>query len=689
VSAAEEGTLAGKLLYYFTIFVSAFLLFQIQPLIAKIILPWFGGAASVWITCMLFFQLVLLGGYVYAHWLINNLKPTRQIATHILLLLLSALLLPVAPDRHSMLSGNTDPALQCLYLLLTSVGMPYFLLSTTTPMLQSWYARTFQQAMPYRLFALSNFASLLGLLAYPLVVEPNLTLPQQSGGWSAAYAVFAIACAGTALHSFRSRNVLAFCHDATRGCELDDTAPGKTEKILWMLLSTCSSVLLLSTTNYLTQNLASIPFLWILPLSLYLFSFTLCFDRSGWYSRKWYVWIMAAVLGGMSYALVAWDQKYSVGITIPIFCVSLFACCMFCHGELAARKPSPKYLTAFYLMISVGGALGGLLVGIVVPKVLPGPFELALALCLCSLMLFVVNYRSRRIIRIICILLVVGVSFSSGYHIHSFTKQSLLLVRNFYGGLKVDEYEKGTEDENRCLIHGTIIHGVQFMDAERRVKPISYYAPSSGVGMAVNSLPEGSRRVGIIGLGVGSLSAYARPGDVYRFYDINPLVKDIAMREFYYLSECQGKVDILIGDGRLLLEQESDQHYDLLVVDAFSSDSIPVHLLTVEALQLYFRHLKPDGILALHISNMHLDLAPVVEQMRRTLGKKAVRIDDEGDYDEEIYHSDWVLMTNSRDLHEIPEINEKAEDLPYRADLRVWTDNYSNLVQILNISRTE
>ncbi len=676
--------MSGRLFYYFTIFVSAFLLFQIQPLIAKMILPWFGGAAAVWITCMLFFQLLLLGGYLYAHWLINNLKSAAQIAIHILLLALSILLLPVAPDRH--LLGNADPTLQLLYLLLTSVGMPYFLLSTTTPMLQSWYARTFQQAMPYRLFSLSNFASLLGLLAYPFVVEPYLTLPQQSHSWSAAYAVFALACAGTALHSMKHRNNAALQTEADAETHKDEAAPAALEKIIWLLLSTCSSVLLLATTNYLTQNLASIPFLWILPLALYLLSFTLCFDRSGWYRQSWYVWIIAAALGGMSYALATWEQKHSIGITIPFFCAGLFACCMFCHGELAARKPSPRYLTAFYLMISVGGALGGVLVGIVVPKALPGPFELALALCLCAVMLLIANYRSGAIIKIVCIALIIGVSVSSGYHINTFTKRSLLLVRNFYGGLKVDEYQQGTDDEYRLLIHGTIVHGVQYQDAERRVKPVSYYSPSSGVGMAIKYLPQGPRRVGIIGLGVGSLSAYARPGDVYRFYDINPLVKDVAMKEFSYLSLCRGKVDILIGDGRLLLEQEKSQQYDLLVVDAFSSDSIPVHLLTVEALKLYFSHLKPDGILALHISNLHLDLAPIVEQMRRTLGKQAIEIDAEGDDDNKIYHSDWVLMTNHRNLREIPEIKKAAADLKYRPDLRVWTDDYSNLVQILKIN---
>lgn len=681
--------MSGKALYYSTIFLSAFLLFQVQPLIARMILPWFGGAASVWITCMLFFQLVLLGGYIYAHLLITHLKPSSQISTHVSLLALSLLLLPIAPDR-SLIAGQFDPSLQLLLLLLTSVGVPYFLLSTTTPLIQSWYAKTYQKAMPYRLFALSNLASLLGLLAYPLIVEPELTLSMQSNGWSAAYIVFAAACIGTALFSRRARHNVILRADMTVGITEEEPFPPElSEKILWLLLATCSSVLLLATTNYLTQNLASIPFLWIVPLSLYLLSFTLCFDRSGWYRRTWYVWIMAAVLGGISYALATWQQKYSIAITIPLFCAGLFAGCMFCHGELAMRKPAPKYLTSFYLMISIGGALGGVLVGIVVPKALPGPFELALALCFCAIMLFAVNFRNRRITDIVCIALIAGVFIASGYYVHSFTKKSLLLVRNFYGGLKVDAYDKGTDDEYRSLVHGTIIHGIQFKDPERRVQPVSYYAPESGIGLAIKHLPQGPRRVGIIGLGVGSLSAYARPGDVYRFYDINPLVEKVARQEFSYLSDCRGKVEVLIGDGRLLLESESNQNYDLLVIDAFSSDSIPVHLLTVEALQLYFRHLKPDGILALHISNIHLDLAPVIDRMRSVLNKQAILITNEGDDDEEIYGSDWVLITSGRNLREIPEIREVAEDLRSRKGLRVWTDDYSNLIQILKVNKEE
>jgi hypothetical protein len=673
-----------KWIYNLTIFVSAFLLFQVQPMIAKMVLPWFGGAASVWITCMLFFQLVLLAGYMYAHWSINYLKPKIQIFTHILLVAASLLLLPVSPDRNLVIANNFGPMVQLLLLLLASVGIPYFLLSTTSPLLQSWYSRSFNQAMPYRLFALSNLSSLLGLLAYPFLIEPNLTLSQQSGAWSAGYALFAGACVITAAGALRAGKAEV----ATRAIsdmpdENEPAPPTIMEKGLWLLLATCASAMLLSTTNYLTQNVASIPFLWIMPLSLYLFSFTLCFDRNGWYHREWYVWIIGGVLATMAFFLVHWGHNYKMIVTIPFFCAALFACCMFCHGELAIRKPAPKYLTSFYLMLSVGGALGGVLISIVVPNTLTGPFELAITMNGCALLLMIVNFRKKLITDVVCAGVLLGVLIASGYYIRSLTEGSHLLARNFYGCLKINIYDPGDEDERRTLINGTITHGVQFTDIERRDLPISYYSPDSGVGLAIKSLGRGPRRVGIIGLGVGSLSAYARPGDTYHYYEIDPLVKQLAQTEFSYVSDCRGKLQISIGDGRLLLEQEPEQNYDLLIVDAFSSDSIPVHLLTVEAIKLYFHQLKPDGILALHITNRHLDLAPVVESERELLGKKAVLVSYDGDHDNEIYTSDWVLMTSKRDLMKLPYIRKVATLLKSRPDVHAWRDDYSNLIQVV------
>ena len=485
-------------------------------------------------------------------------------------------MLPIAPQHHMQALENFDPVVHLLYLLLISVGVPYFLLSTTSPLLQSWYARAYN-AVPYRLFALSNLASLIGLLAYPILIEPRLSLSQQSGYWSGAYIAFALACILTALHGAKEIGVKDSQAMEEISSLTEATPPVTSEKILWTALAACASALLLSTTNYLTQDIASIPFLWILPLCLYLLTFILCFEREDCYSRKWYVWIMAVVLGTMSYILVG-PSKFDMVSKITLFSIGLFVCCMFCHGELAARKPRAGHLTSFYLRISLGGAIGGVLVGIIAPKTLPGPFEFVLAMSACALLLFKVNFRKGVANTVVCGILAVSLLIASGSYIYSFGEGSLLLTRNFYGCLKVNEYEKGTEDEHRTLVHGIITHGVQFMEPDRRLEPVSYYSPESGVGLA-GMLSKRSAARGIIGLGIGSLLGYARQNDYYHFYEINPLVREVALKDFSFLNGCRGQVEVSIGDGRLLLERENDQHYDLLVVDAFSSDSIPVHLL--------------------------------------------------------------------------------------------------------------
>ncbi|MBI5634997.1 MAG: fused MFS/spermidine synthase [Nitrospirae bacterium] len=673
------------LIYAGTIFIGAFLLFQIQPMIAKMILPWFGGSAAVWITCMLFFQTWLLAGYIYAHLVVRYLKPRLQMLTHAALLCASLLLLPIVPAVSWKPAGSEAPILRILGLLTVSVGLPYFLLSTTSPLLQAWYSRKFKTALPYRLFALSNLASLLGLLAYPFLVEPNITIRQQSTGWSSAYAVFVIIAVATA---WISRNVTAdaVCSPSDREAANSPECrpPSFIEKLLWLVFAACASTMLLAVTNHLTQNVTSIPFLWILPLSLYLLSFILCFDYEHLYSRNLYLWIIAAALGVMAYGLVNWTARASLMMVIISFSAGLFACCMFCHGELVKRKPHPRFLTSFYIMLSAGGALGGLIVGLAAPTLFSGYYELPASLAICATLLFFVHFR-RRWYNLVGSLLVIGVMLSCGYYIYSYQQTARAMVRNFYGMLRVNEYDKGEEIETRRLVHGAITHGVQFVDPEWRRDPIAYYAPVSGVGMAIKYLRKPSMRVGVVGLGAGSLAAYAEPGDLFRMYEINPLVEKLAREEFTYLSDCRGKTEIILGDARLSLEQEKDQHYDLLVVDAFSGDSIPAHLLTTQALELYFRHLKPDGILALHISNAHLDLEPVVDKLGATLGKHAMLISSAEDEVEEIYTSDWVLMTS--EPLKSPEIIKASGKLRSNPKMRVWTDDYNNLFQILKKKR--
>lgn len=675
--------------YAITIFLSAFLLFQIQPMIAKMILSWFGGSAAVWITCMVFFQVVLLGGYIYAHLLINRLGGKFQTIIHSTLLLISLILLPVAPGANWKPAGGEEPILLILGLLSASVGLPYFLLSTTSPLLQAWYAKSHKAVLPYRLFALSNFASLLGLLAYPFLIEPYLTLRQQSAGWSVSYALFVLLCFVLSAGNIKTKNATSsHTADPSETAHDEPRAPSSGEKTLWLLLSACASLLLLSVTNHLTQNIASVPFLWVLPLGLYLLTFILCFERSGWYKRQLYVLLLLIAVGFMSYGLVYWEAGTSLKIVIPVYCAGLFLCCMFCHGELAARKPSPRYLTAFYLQLSLGGALGGVSVGLIAPNIFTGYFELIAGLFLCSALLLILNFRKSRLAAALCGLLLTGVFAAGVKHIHDYAGYSLLNVRNFYGTLRVKEYNADTEDAYRSLVHGAINHGAQFTSPEKRKKPLTYYSPTSGVGRAILQFQKsGPVKVGVIGLGAGSLASYAKKGDEIRFYEINPSVEEIARQYFYYLTEADGKVEVVLGDGRLSLEREAPQQFDVLAVDAFSGDSIPVHLLTKQAFELYFKHIKPGGVLAVHISNKHLDIAPVVEKLCGDLHKDCGLIDDVIEEEEEdenqVFGSDWALITSDEMFFELPEIADVAEELSSRPDMKAWTDDYNNLFQIL------
>ena len=668
-------------LYACTIFLSAFLLFQIQPMIAKIILPWFGGSAAVWITAMLFFQMTLLGGYLYAHWSIRSSKPKMRATLHVILLLASLAFLPVWPTLAWRPTGTEEPILNILGLLTMSVGLPYFLLSTTSPLIQAWYSAKHRAALPYRLFALSNLASLLGLLAYPFLIEPNVTLRQQSIWWSTAYVFFIVFCI---ISSFSSLQGSAAETSVAAGASLlEDTArraPALREQLLCLLLACCASTLMLSVTNHLTQNVASIPFLWVLPLSLYLLSFVLTFDQERLYSRKTFFWLLSFTLLAMSYALLnSWNVIKDTRLVIVIFCAGLLICCTFCHGEVVKRKPVPRHLTSFYLMLSAGGALGGLLVGIVAPLVLPGNFELPMAMIACAILLFIATDHRGWLYTCLCVLVALEVISANCLYIVSLSRNSRAMSRNFYGSLRVIVSGQGTREENRILINGVINHGNQYTEPNRRREQITYYRPQSGVALALQSLRPSPLRVGIIGLGAGALASFAEPGDLFRFYEINPQVEKVARTEFTYLADCKGKLDIVIGDGRLAIEGEQPQNYDILVVDAFSSDAIPVHLLSVQALQLYFKNLVPDGILALHITNAHLDLEPIVEMIGKKLGKYAVVVVDKGQDGRD--KSRWALLTSKPVTTHL--ITKVAARLESRPELRIWTDDYNNLFQIL------
>lgn len=679
------------LLYAVTIFLSAFLLFQVQPLIAKIILPWFGGSAAVWSAALLFFQLMLLAGYAYAHCSIRFLKAKAQMATHVALLLASCALLPILPSESWKPSESGDPTLRILMLLIVTIGLPYFLLSSTSPLLQAWYVRRSGSGMPYRLFALSNFGSMLALLSFPFLVEPKLTSRHQAYAWSFAYIAFALMCALAAWSSRQDR--------APAPVNAPEPPPAPrprfSELALWVILAAIASVLLVSITTHLSQNVAPIPFLWVLPLALYLATFMIAFESDKLYHRGVMFVLLVPMFYYMSRDLYEDSGNLHIRIVIPVFAGGLFLCCMLCHGELARRRPAPRYLTLFYLMVSLGGAMGGTFVALIAPRVFSSNLELPLAMAACAILGAMVMWdgiRNKVGVWLLRIALLLGVGLLLGH----LSRRELdnkkgfrLVARNFYGVLHVKDELATTDEEysERTLLHGTINHGSQILDEPLRYKATSYYGPDSGVGRAIRAIQKrGPVRVGVVGLGAGVLTNYGRAGDFYRVFEINPLVQKISQTEFTFYPHSPADKRILMGDARLTMERIDSLQLDLLAVDAFSSDAIPVHLLTREALAVYFHHLKPDGILALHISNRYLDLEPVCARGAEFFNKIAMTVSDDGDEAPYLSASTWVLVTATNDIFGDSAF-DNADIQPSKApkNFRPWTDDYSNIFQILKL----
>jgi SAM-dependent methyltransferase len=677
------------LLYAFTIACSAFLLFQVQPIAAKMILPWFGGSSAVWSTCMLFFQIVLLLGYLYAHWLHRKLHGRLQAMVHIGALAVSCAALPILPNPSWKTAGGA-PSLKILALLAVTVGLPYFLLASTSPLLQAWYSRTHQNRLPYRLFALSNFASMLALLSYPLLVEPNLSTRAQAYDWSGAYLCFVILCAITA---WRACNRPA---TAPQPAPDDSTAgpDGPWNRLLWFALSASASVLLLAVTNHLTQDIAAIPFLWICPLSAYLLSFILCFEATRLYHRAVFLPLTVAALAFMTYQMWPEHRSMDIAHAIELLTASLFVCCMACHGELARIKPPLSALTAFYVIVSLGGAMGGLFVGLAAPNFFRAYYEFPLGLGFAALVLAAVYARGlwrfplwpRYAAAVLTLAILGGYGWCLFYIMQGMVAHYRLVTRNFYGQLRIlDDGDPKFEDTaSRTLVHGTINHGAQFLREKYRTRPVTYFCPESGVGRGMGALTGSGRSLGVIGLGCGTLAAYGKPGDTLRIYEINPLVLDIARTQFTYLRDTAAKVEVALGDARLSLEAEPSRQFDILVVDAFSGDAVPVHLITLEAFRTYFRHLKPDGFLAVNITNRYLDLKPVMERAASAFGKVALYFDDEEDPNDAFcFACDWMLIMSPNALAAHAELKHGGQIMQPRPAFRPWTDDFSNLYGIL------
>ncbi|WP_426344740.1 spermidine synthase [Pseudoduganella sp. R-32] len=668
------------ILYAGTIVLSAFLLFQVQPIIGKMVLPWFGGSAAAWTICMLFFQFTLLLGYLYSHLTSRYLPPRRQAWLHAGLLLAAALTLPIMPSDSWKPSTGSDPAFLLLGLLAATIGLPYFVLSTTGPLVQHWFAQERPGSVPYRLFALSNFASLLGLLSYPLLFEPRFTVKEMSIFWSAGFGLFALFCAALAL-SGRGRSAMPHTlrEDGIAG------KPTLRDSLLWCGLAAVPTVVLMAATSHLTANIAPVPMLWVLPLVIYLLTFILCFESARWY-RRWLFLPLMALLTPLLIACTTFPSLMPRGIVWPtlLFSTSIFTFCMACHGELARLKPQPAQLTGYYLVIATGGAIGGIFTGLLAPRMFNDDYELTLsciaAVCIvgaaCHHRPAEPMKRGARVKAAVFFTTLVGVLWGANA---IWPAIPTIKARNFYGTVKIKDTEPGPS-QVRQLTHGTIVHGRQFLEAQKRRWPTSYYGNNSGAGIAIAASRNGAaQHVGVIGLGAGTMAAYCRPGDVYRFYEINPLVLDFAESYFSFLRDCPARKDIALGDARLVLDAEAPQQFDVLAVDAFSGDSVPVHLLTTEAFNIYFRHLKRDGVLAIHISNRYLDMAPVVRRAAETFHRTAFLSQNKSDPVRGTTAATWVLIGQRDKLLQYAGLHE----LPPAPDVRPWTDDYSSLLEIM------
>lgn len=668
--------------YGLTIFLSAFLLFQVQPVIGKMILPWFGGSAAVWTICMLFFQVLLLLGYAYAHFLMRLRSANLASGLHIALLLASLIFLPLAANSGLRPTGHEDPILRILMLLGASIGLPYFVLSSTGPLVQAWFAREQRDAVPYRLFALSNFGSLLALLAYPVLVEPNLSVKLQSWCWSVLFVFFVLSCATMA---WRARTLSA------PHLEQSAIPPAASVRmhLLWIALAACPSIMMLAVTSYLTENVAPVPLLWIAPLALYLISFILCFEGKAWYRRILFLPLLVVALAVLAYVPIYVVGRLSVFMTMLVELPPFFIICMVCHGELAALRPHASRLTGYYLMLAIGGACGGLFVGLLAPYCFNSNYEYSIGLLLTAVVIAVLSIalhvppRYKTLVAILVALMIVKLGYVRAKdHIEVLTR-ARLLVRDFYGAQAV--FDDGYGDfAQRKLMHGQIIHGSQFLSPQRAGTPLTYYGVDSGVGRVLQSKgKQGPMNVGLIGLGAGTLTLYGRQQDNWQIYEIDPIVPEIARSQFVFLANNPAHSDIHLGDGRLTLDRQPSQQFDVLVVDAFSGDSVPAHLLTREAFAIYFRHLKPDGVLAMHVSNRFLDLAPVVKTGAESFGKTVRMVVRPGDTSGVTYKSTWIVVSSNPQIFDDELLKGVAQPYTAPSDFRVWTDDYSSLFSVL------
>jgi hypothetical protein len=666
-------------LYALTIFLSAFLLFSVQPMAAKQLLPLFGGSSAVWIACLVFFQVVLLLGYLYAHWL-TSYPAVRQARIHVVLLGIALLTLGIH-ERPSPISISYHPALAVFGVLSAIIGIPYLALSATTPLVTAWYARTFSSGSPYRLFALSSLGSMLALCSYPVLIEPRLSMSWQSTAWTAAFFLFAVLCGSIA---WSARNTTATPPQLpAEQIEIQQKKPEAA--VLWFVLAMGGGMMLTAVTSHLSQNIAAIPLLWLPPLALYLLTFILTFEGGGRYPRSVLLRLALLALMAMGYLLFDIRKVFAIEIALPVFLGGLFLTCLFLHGELYARRPEAENLTQFYLCIAAGAAAGSALVGVLAPLVLPANYDLAFTLVAIAAIGGAASWSLGWGARMIWIAGLGAAIFVAHAQVIQYNDDTVAMARSFYGALRVRESAIPPQSfVDRQLLNGTIDHGAEWFATEYRDQPITYYAPDTGLGLALRlCCGERPKRVGVIGLGTATVAAYGNPGDLIRFYEINPMVSRLAQHWFTYLRDSKARTEIVLGDARLSLTAETPQHFNVIVVDAFSGDAIPVHLLTREALALYRRNLAPDGIVVFHVSNRFLDLEPVVAGLARDAGLEAEAVNTSSDDQNGLYATDWVLVTANRAFLALPEVAAAARPPRGSPGLRTWTDDFSSVFPLL------
>jgi spermidine synthase len=712
-------------------------------MVGKHILPWFGGAPAVWILCLAFYQLTLFLGYGYAHWLNERVRPNRQLIVHAILFASALLVLPVLPAESWQPRDGAPPSVHILSMLAANVGPPFILLAATGPLLQAWFARAFPGRSPYRLYAVSNLGSLLALLGYPFIVEPQIALSAQSAAWSwvfAACGLTVLVCGWQALYAEHAESPLAMQ-------PAGQTAPGEmgvagtpssefgvTRTLLWILLPACAVVLFMGVTNELCLDVASIPFLWILPLAIYLITFIVCFGSDRFYRRGVFATLALLSAGLLFWTQVETERALTSGAGAApfalfgiLYLLALFFSCMLVHGELYRLRPSPERLTAYYLCISGGGALGGLFVAIVAPRIFSEYYELPIGWLACLLLSTLACLRTpgpllrkrgaRRALASVVALTALTLSVLAIRAIDTRYEaaptgdsQARILdqTRNFFSILRVLDVSADDPELHRVVLkHGTTSHGSQYQHPDLRRIPVSYFGMYTGVGIVMHERPKAPMHVGIIGLGAGILAAYGREGDRYQFYEIDTDVIRIARDDGYfsYLADSRATIQIIAGDARLSLETQfregGTQNFDLFIVDAFSSDAIPVHLITLEAMELYVQHLKPDGVLVVHVSNVNLELSPLVFRLAAELGMSAVRIANLPFPRRLQSSAEWMILSkNTAFIESFPPIVEqirtllnvklKAIDVIYPEDLNLtdvplWTDDYSDLFSVLKI----